>query len=125
MSRCVSRKFSVVGDQVDVRGVYLVALAFGVAVFVLADVHDKAGDGADRRARSRAAAGLVLILLVIGFPAPTEFEACGLAVASLGHEGLHRAPLHMAEDRKPGFRGQKASKNAQYQRLENKSGFPD
>lgn len=79
------------------------ALAFGVATLVFGDVHDKAGNGSHGGVGSRARAGPVLALLVVGFPTPSQLDARRLAVLRLMQEGFHRVLLDLATECEPGF----------------------
>ena len=110
--------FSIPRHQVGVRRVYRVALAFGVAVFILRDIHDKSRDGTHGGVGARAVAYSVLGFLVVGFPAPSQLEACRLAVQGLVDKGFHRPPLQMAAERETGLSRKQRRNTAKRNRLE-------
>jgi hypothetical protein len=87
-------------------------LAFGVAEFILGYVHDEAGNRADGDVRTGAGAGPVLIFLVVGFPAPSEFEARLAAVCRECDEVSHLVLFQMALKGEIGLGGKKAREDA-------------
>jgi len=99
------------------------ALPLGVAILVLAYVHDEAGDGADRGARAGARTRLVLGLLVVGFPAPSQFQARLLAMPGQGNQGFHGVLVHMALEGKAAFGREQAGNRAQRYRLGEERAF--
>lgn len=101
------------------------ALTFGVAGLILGHVHHEAGDGTHRGVRSRAVSRLVLVLLVIGLPSPSQFKARRLAVLRLVHERLHRVLLDVTVECEPGFRNEHPGDAAQHGRLGKEGGFPE
>jgi hypothetical protein len=90
-------------DQVLIRRVHRMALAFGVSVFIFGHLHYKAEDRTYRGVRTRAGAGLVLILLVVGFPAPAQLKAGTLALLSKGDKPVHLVLVHVASKGKSRF----------------------
>jgi hypothetical protein len=84
-----------------------------VAVFILGYIHHEPRDRPNRNLRSRTVAGPILILLVIGFPTPPEFEARALTV--LGHieKPLHGVVLHVASRREFCLDGKQPCNRAQ------------
>lgn len=103
--------FSARGGQVGVGRVQGVTLALGVAEFILGDIHDKAGNGADGDVRAGARAGLVLILLVVGFPTPSQFETRLAAMGGEGDQAGHLVLFQMAAQGKAGVGGKKAGED--------------
>ena len=101
------------------------ALAFGVALFVFGDIHDKSGDGTHGGVRSGAVACLVLVFLVVRLPAPAEFEAGCLAVPGLVGEELHFVLLLMALEGEAGLDGENARKDTQRDGLSEMGSFPE
>jgi hypothetical protein len=87
-------------------------LAFGVAELILGYVHDEAGNGADGHVRAGAGAGPILILLVIGFPAPSQLETRLLAVRREGNEAGHLVLFQMALQGEISLGGKKAREDA-------------
>lgn len=88
------------------------ALAFGVAEFILRHIHDEAGNGADSDVGAGAGAGLVLIFLVIGFPAPPQFETGLAAVRRERDQAGHLVLFQMVLKGEIGLRGKKAREDA-------------
>ncbi len=88
------------------------ALALGVAEFILGHIHDEAGNRADGHVGARAGAGLVLIFLIIGFPAPSQFETRLAAVGREGDQARHLVLFQMAAQGKIGLGGKKAREDA-------------
>ncbi len=101
------------------------ALAFGMAFFIFGDIHDEAGDRTDSGVRSGAVSGLVLVFLVIRFPAPAEFETCRLAVPSLLEQGVHLPLLLMALEDEASFGSEHARDDAQGYGLSDEESFPE
>jgi hypothetical protein len=56
-----------------------------------------------------------LALLVVRFPAPTQFQAGRLAMTSLVDQGFHGVLLKMAPEREPGLSRQQGGNRAQRQ----------
>ncbi len=88
------------------------ALALGVAEFILRHIHDEAGNGADGDVGAGAGAGLVLILLVIGLPTPSQFETGLAAVRRKRDQAGHLVLFEMALKGKAGLGGKKAREDA-------------
>ena len=101
------------------------ALAFGVALFIFGDIHDKSGDRTDGGMGPGAITSLILVLLVVRLPAPAEFEAGCLAVPGLVDEGFHFALLLMALEGEARLDGEHARKDAQYDGLSKMGSFPE
>ena len=87
-------------------------LALGVAEFVFSHVHHEAGNGTDGDVRTSAGAGLVLILLVFGFPAPSQFETCLAPVRRERNQAGHLVLFQMALKGEIGLGGKKACEDA-------------
>lgn len=83
-------------------------LAFGVSEFILGHIHDEAGNRPDGDLGSGTGAGLVLVLLVIGFPAPSQLETRLPAMRREGDQAGHLVLFQMALQREIGLGGKKA-----------------
>lgn len=91
------------------------ALAFGMAVLVLGDIQNEAGNGANRGVRARAVAGAILILLVAGFPTPSQFETGLPAMLGQDDEPGHPMLLDMTVQGESGFGEEQARDYAEDQ----------
>jgi hypothetical protein len=100
-----------------------VALAFGVTVFILGDIHDKAGDGADGGVTSCAIARAILGLLVVSLPAPSQLEAGRLTVLRLEGKSLHSSLLQVASERESCLCNEQRRDSAQRRGLEDEGGL--
>ncbi len=86
--------------------------ALGVAEFILRYIHDEAGNWADRDVGAGASAGLVLILLVFGFPAPSQLETCLAAVCRERNQASHLVLFQVAAKGESGIGDQQGRENA-------------
>jgi hypothetical protein len=100
------------GRQVGVGRIQGMALAFGVAVFILGHIHHEAGNRADGDVGAGAGAGLVLIFLIIGFPTPSQFETRLAAVRRERDQAGHLVLFEMAAKGEIGVGGKKAREDA-------------
>ena len=84
------------------------ALTFGVSELILGHIHHEAGNRADGHVCAGAGAGLVLIFLVVGFPAPSQLETRLTAMGREGDQAGHLVLFQMAAQGKIGLGGEKA-----------------
>ena len=103
LSRAITWISSLFADQILVRSIHRMTLAFGVSVFIFGHFHDKAGNRSYRGARARAGSGLVLILLIVGLPPPAELKARTLALLRKGDQRVHLVLVQVAPKSKSGF----------------------
>ena len=89
------------------------ALPFSMTELVLSHIHDEPRDWPNGRIRSRTAAGPVLLLLVIGFPAQAQIQASLPPLLRHVRQSVHLVLFHTATKRESAVTSQQNRERAQ------------